>query len=113
VALVTGKLLDEIPPGQYVYNDYPCFVNWPYRSQEAKWHVFGPIDKVLLNTVVEVHRYSGPSMNAGDTRDPAHVQILEYVAERVVRRRSGERVRFVMATFDNVVVEVNDGISQG
>lgn len=85
--------LPLVPPSIYRYENRPCFVTYPHNSEERTWHVWGPEDFMPEDSVVEVYSFSE------NTTKPVHV------AYRLVRKHNQDTVRFVMATFDNVVEE--------
>lgn len=87
--------MEQIPPGVFKYKKKPVFVRWPLGDGE--WHVWGPESKLAEGSVVEVYQFSTGDMQA--------VEVLEHVAERTVLRRDGDKVRFVLATFDSVMEE--------
>lgn len=94
--------MEEIPPGQYQYPAKPAFVRYP-KDPPGEWHVWGPIDKVRVGEPVEVYKFSENTTEV--------VEILDIVADRHVLKRNGFRIRYVMAIFDRVAEEVNDGDS--
>lgn len=88
--------MDTVPSGIYRYDYKPAFVTWPKTNGE--WHIWGPEDLCVPGTVVQVEKYSEPGVTD-------YFEILDHVAERVVRKQNGMRVRFVMCTFDRTVTE--------
>lgn len=93
------KILPEIPPQKYSYQMRVQFVTrWDERDNVsfAPWYIFGPAEMMELNAVVEVESQDGSL---------SHVTVLEHVAERDVKKASGETVRFVLANFDRCVEE--------
>jgi len=88
--------MDQIPPNKFKYVLEGQFVTWPLAG--GKWHVFGWEEVLRVGSVVKVERFSG---SPSDT----YVEILEHVAERMVKRRDGQELRFVMCTFDKTVEE--------
>ena len=91
--------LDQIPPQKYTYSVRPQFVTrWDDRekSSSAPWYVFGPAEMMESDAVVEVQAQDG-------TR--TCVTVLEHIAERNVKKASGETIRFVLANFDRCVEE--------
>jgi hypothetical protein len=86
--------LPLIPPGTYRYDNRPVFVKYG-----EKWHIWGPEYDMHVGEVVEVYKYSEDKNE--------HVEILEHVAYRLVKKHSGATVRFVMAKWDHVVEEVS------
>lgn len=88
--------MEEIKPGTFRYENRPVFVRWP-ADDDGSWHVWGPENLVAEGQVSEVYRYQSDEVKP--------VEIIEHVAERMVARRGGDRVRFVLATFDRVVEE--------
>jgi hypothetical protein len=89
------RRLKEVLPGQYKYESRPTFVNYPKGGIDGKWHVWGPAEKIVEGKVCEVYNYSEAKM--------VPVEVLKHVAFRDVLHRNGERVRYVMATYDKVV----------
>jgi hypothetical protein len=87
--------MEQIKPGQFKYGKRPVFVKWP--ATEGEWHVWGPESEMVPGSVAEVYQHSSGEVQA--------VEILEHVAERLVLRRGGDKVRFVLATFDGIMEE--------
>lgn len=93
--------MEEIPPGKYKYTDHCIFVAAPEQQQPfsaANWLVFGPVDLMPMNHVAEVTTKDG---------EIVYVQILEYQGIREVHKRSGEVVRYALATWDRTVEELD------
>jgi hypothetical protein len=93
--VVTEELLPLIPPGKYKYENRPVFVKY-----EEAWHIWGPEYDVRVGEVCEVYKYS--------ENETVHVEVLEHVAYRNVRKHSGAVVKFVVAAWDRTVEEVPD-----
>jgi len=106
------RIIQEIPSGKYRYNAYVQFVRDYKRDQRGteiegsgvSWLVFGPAELVVPREVAEVKR-----MDEGIT----FVQVLDILAERVVKKRNNTEVRYVLATFDNCVEEDTNGTTSG
>lgn len=95
--------MDKIEPGQYSYPAEPVFVNYPKEApvpnsiHNQRWHVWGPEGKVRLHMPCEVYNHSEQTVKV--------VEPLDFVAERLVLKRNGQRIRYVMATFDEIAQE--------
>lgn len=87
--------MEQIGPGTFSYDKRPVFVRWP--AGDGNWHVWGPESELAEGTLARVYKHS--------TQEIEDVEIIDHVAERMVLRRSGERVRFVLTTFDAVMDE--------
>jgi hypothetical protein len=91
--------MDKIPPGRYKYTQECRFVGTPTLDEPfstSNWLVFGPSDLMPMGHVAEVVTKDG---------DIVFVQILEHKSIREVHKRSGEVVRYALATWDRTVEE--------
>jgi hypothetical protein len=87
--------LEQIPSRIFRYDSQPVFVTWPRESDN--WYVWGPEDNVKIGNVARVYKYTEDRL--------VSVEVLEYVAERMVFRKDNTKVRFVLASFDKVMGE--------
>lgn len=85
--------MEQIPAGKFKYDRKPVFVRWP-ADDKGKWHVWGPEHFVQVGEVSHVYKYSDDQLQP--------VEIIEHVAERLVSKADGSKIRFVLATFDRV-----------
>ena len=92
---MTSEPIREIPPGVYRYRTYAEFVHGPWSGDDARWYLFGPASLVMSDQVIDVRRFSDGGIST--------VAVLEIVGERMVRTKTNGLVRYVLATFDNVV----------
>jgi hypothetical protein len=86
--------MSEIPPGQYKYDMFVQFVTWP--KDDGTWHLFGPVHLMRIGDVAEVKKFDGST---------DYVEVLEHVAWRDVKKRDGNKIKFVIATFDRTAEE--------
>lgn len=90
----------QISAGHYTYPANPTFANYPKSTVDKQWRVWGPESRIVEGYPCEVYHHKESEIKV--------VEIIEIVAERQVLRKNGERVRYVMATFDSVAEEVGD-----
>lgn len=84
--------MELIPPGYFKYEGRTVFVSWP-RGQD-NWHIWGPAEEITEGELVGVYTFADGSIRT--------VEVIEIIGERTARRRDGSRVRYVLATFDNI-----------
>src|ERR1700748_144522 len=91
----------QIPSGVYKYNMKPRFVSYPpalngieeFFNKQKSWCVMGPADLLQVGK---------PSVVYGKEDKREFIEPLKVVAKRNVLKQNGDRVDFVIVTFDRV-----------
>lgn len=84
--------ITQLPPGLYKYEGRTTFVKYPHGLDT--WHIWGPENEIVEGAFVDVYVFSEGALRT--------VEVIKIVAERTVHRHDKTRVRYVMATFDNI-----------
>lgn len=85
----------DLPAGAYTYKAEPTFARYPRET--GPWHVLGTEEVVKPGTVIKVFNYH--------EKEFRYVAVFNIVASRLVTKRDGTFVTYVMATFDNIAEE--------
>lgn len=100
--VTTTGVLASIPDGTSFRSREVAFTHWP-APRGRTWHLIGPADMLVPDTVIEVLR-RGPGDRRGEDR-AALVAVGPVVAERTVIHRGLGPTRYVITRISRAVKE--------